>query len=55
MDGLSIGITSDLSSIRKILTILLMFIGMVGELIFGFGLLGDPEQEEKIIKNDLAM
>ena len=46
--GLSTGITGDLTILSKILVILLMFIGRVGVLTFGFALLArDKEENEK--------
>ncbi len=50
--GLSTGITGDLSNIGKILIIILMFIGRVGVLTFGFALLQQKGKELKNIKND---
>ncbi|WP_196891605.1 TrkH family potassium uptake protein [Aureivirga marina] len=54
--GLSTGITSSLSTLGKLLLILLMFIGRVGVLTFGFALLKRKEEEEKRHKKeDLAV
>ncbi|MEI6864468.1 potassium transporter TrkG [Flavicella sp.] len=53
--GLSMGITGDLSSTGKILIIILMFLGRVGVLTFGFALLHRKKQKQKNIKEeDLA-
>ncbi|NVK63300.1 MAG: potassium transporter TrkH [Flavobacteriales bacterium] len=54
--GLSIGITPDLTSLGKILVVILMFIGRVGVLTFGFALL--HQRKEKLAKarpDDLAV
>ena len=57
--GLSTGITGDLSSAGKVLVILLMFIGRVGVLTFGFALLerrrGAGIKEDKHLVDDLAV
>lgn len=54
--GLSTGITGDLSNIGKILIIILMFIGRVGVLTFGFALLQQKSKGIKKIKlDDLAV
>lgn len=54
--GLSTGITGDLSALGKILIILLMFIGRVGVLTFGFALLQrKKEGDEEILQDDLAV
>ncbi len=54
--GLSTGITSILSSGSKILLILLMFVGRVGVLTFGFALLSKKHKEKvEIVKEDLAV
>ncbi|WP_258691442.1 potassium transporter TrkG [Tenacibaculum aquimarinum] len=45
--GLSTGITGDLSNIGKVLIIILMFIGRVGVLTFGFALLQQKEKNKK--------
>ncbi|WP_459741649.1 TrkH family potassium uptake protein [Polaribacter sp. OB-PA-B3] len=50
--GLSTGITGELSNIGKILIIILMFIGRVGVLTFGFALLKQKENNYKKIKHD---
>jgi trk system potassium uptake protein TrkH len=54
--GLSTGITGELSSIGKILIIVLMFVGRVGVLTFGFALL---ERKNKVsnepVEDDLAV
>ncbi|MUH36248.1 potassium transporter TrkH [Zobellia amurskyensis] len=54
--GLSTGITGDLSSIGKILIIILMFIGRVGVLTFGFAMLQQKiEDSNPIVRDDLAV
>nr|BFF40127.1 hypothetical protein BACY1_19320 [Tenacibaculum mesophilum] len=54
--GLSTGITGDLSNLGKFLIIILMFIGRVGVLTFGFALLQQKQNElEKIKSDDLAV
>ncbi len=54
--GLSTGITGDLSSIGKLLIIILMFVGRVGVLTFGFALLERRQKtSEKIAEDDLAV
>lgn len=54
--GLSTGITGELSVVGKILIIILMFIGRVGVLTFGFALLKqDEETDEKATEDDLAV
>ncbi|MTI31027.1 TrkH family potassium uptake protein [Xanthovirga aplysinae] len=54
--GLSTGITGDLSPIGKILIIMLMFIGRVGVLTFGFALLARKQSNQSgYIENDLAV
>lgn len=54
--GLSTGITGELSSLGKLLIIVLMFIGRVGVLTFGFALLHRKEKEEqKLLVDDLAV
>ncbi|MEE4000954.1 potassium transporter TrkG [Tenacibaculum sp. FZY0031] len=50
--GLSTGITGDLSSLGKFLLIILMFIGRVGVLTFGFALVQQKQNEFKKIKSD---
>ena len=50
--GLSTGITGDLSNIGKVLIIILMFIGRVGVLTFGFALLHQKDNNLKKIKTD---
>ena len=50
--GLSTGITGDLSNIGKVLIIILMFIGRVGVLTFGFALLHQKNNNLKKIKTD---
>lgn len=54
--GLSTGITSELSEAGKILIIILMFIGRVGVLTFGFALLERKvSDDEAAIEDDLAV
>ena len=54
--GLSTGITADLSSLGKILIIMIMFIGRVGVLTFGFALLKQKHNYlNKIKEDDLAV
>lgn len=59
--GLSAGLTGNLSMAGKIMIIILMFIGRVGVLTFGFALLDfktekeKEEEEEKLEKEDLAV
>ncbi len=54
--GLSTGITGDLSSIGKILIIILMFIGRVGVLTFGFALVRQKQEDaQKFTIDDLAV
>ena len=55
--GLSTGITADLSAAGKVLVILLMFIGRVGVLTFGFALLHRKRKlaETRILEGDLAV
>ena len=54
--GLSTGITGDLSKVGKLLIIVLMFIGRVGVLTFGFALLERKQDEDQPeIKDDLAV
>jgi len=54
--GLSTGITGDLSNIGKILIIILMFIGRVGVLTFGFALLQQKDNDSKKFRaDDLAV
>jgi len=54
--GLSTGITSDLSQIGKILIIMLMFIGRVGVLTFGFALLARKQtNRDSHIEDDLVV
>jgi len=50
--GLSTGITGDFSAVGKILIILLMFIGRVGVLTFGFAVLHRKHQELETVKED---
>jgi len=45
--GLSTGITGDLTTIGKTLIIILMFVGRVGILTFGFALLEKTNQKKK--------
>tara|TARA_R110002049_G_scaffold65731_4_gene172342 strand:+ start:1472 stop:2827 length:1356 start_codon:yes stop_codon:yes gene_type:complete len=54
--GLSTGITGDLTDIGKVLVIILMFIGRVGVLTFGFALINKKQKEdEKYMQDDLAV
>jgi trk system potassium uptake protein TrkH len=54
--GLSTGITGDLTDIGKVLVIVLMFIGRVGVLTFGFALINKKQKEdEKYTEDDLAV
>lgn len=54
--GLSTGITGDLSSTGKIFIVILMFIGRVGVLTFGFALLAKKRrQDPSIAEEDLAV
>jgi trk system potassium uptake protein TrkH len=54
--GLSTGITGDLSEIGKLLTIILMFVGRVGVLTFGFALLQKKQDDDTaVIEDDLAV
>ncbi|WP_340065637.1 TrkH family potassium uptake protein [Ascidiimonas aurantiaca] len=54
--GLSTGITSELTNIGKVLVILLMFIGRVGVLTFGFALLERrSKRNDVIVEDDLAV
>ncbi|GAB2498400.1 hypothetical protein GCM10027164_32820 [Algoriphagus taiwanensis] len=54
--GLSTGITGDLSSTGKLLVIILMFIGRVGVLTFGFALLERQSKDSpEPIEDDLAV
>lgn len=50
--GLSTGITGDLSNLGKFFLIILMFIGRVGVLTFGFALLQQKQNELKKVKSD---
>jgi trk system potassium uptake protein TrkH len=54
--GLSTGITGELSSIGKVMVIVLMFVGRVGVLTFGFALLERKNKDSnEPIKDDLAV
>ncbi len=55
--GLSTGLTGDLSAIGKIWIIILMFIGRVGVLTFGFALLQrhKHQDDEGALQDDLAV
>ncbi|WP_282057185.1 TrkH family potassium uptake protein [Maribacter luteus] len=54
--GLSTGITGDLTAIGKILVIILMFVGRVGVLSFGFALLERKKKDSnEPIEDDLAV
>ncbi len=54
--GLSTGITSMLSSGSKVLLIVLMFVGRVGVLTFGFALLSKKHKDRVVlVKEDLAV
>ncbi|PTX58992.1 trk system potassium uptake protein TrkH [Kordia periserrulae] len=53
--GLSTGITGELSAVGKFLVIILMFVGRVGVLTFGFALLERKTKTEmNIVEDDLA-
>jgi len=54
--GLSTGITGGLSEVGKLLVILLMFVGRVGVLTFGFALLERQKNEsDEPLEDDLAV
>jgi trk system potassium uptake protein TrkH len=54
--GLSTGITGELTEIGKVLVIVLMFVGRVGVLTFGFALINRKQKEnENYIDDDLAV
>jgi trk system potassium uptake protein TrkH len=54
--GLSTGITGDLTAVGKFLVIILMFVGRVGVLTFGFALLERKSNNiEQPIQDDLAV
>ena len=53
--GLSMGITASLSSVGKIIIILLMFCGRAGPLTFGVALAGKAESAPTEQDNDLAV
>ena len=55
--GVSTGITGDLSSIGKIVIIILMFIGRLGVLTFGLAIWskGITQDDRKILKEDIAV
>ncbi len=53
--GLSTGITGDLSAIGKVFIILVMFIGRVGVLTFGFALLERKKKNTEFLEDDLAV
>lgn len=54
--GLSTGITGDLTEIGKVLVIILMFVGRVGVLTFGFALLKRKKEDNDLqIEDDLAV
>nr|WP_222845935.1 potassium transporter TrkG [Flavilitoribacter nigricans] len=54
--GLSTGITGELSTVGKLMVILLMFVGRVGVLTFGFALLERKSIDvPETIKDDLAV
>lgn len=54
--GLSTGITGDLTEIGKVLVIILMFVGRVGVLTFGFALLKRKTDDNNVqIEDDLAV
>lgn len=54
--GLSTGITGDLTEIGKVLVIILMFVGRVGVLTFGFALLKRKKEDNNLqIEDDLAV
>jgi trk system potassium uptake protein TrkH len=54
--GLSTGLTGDLTAIGKCLIIILMYVGRVGVLTFGFALLAREQKViEEILEDDLAV
>ncbi len=53
--GLSMGITSSLSVLGKLLIVLMMFCGRVGPLTIGMALAGKPSAEDKQGAADLAV
>lgn len=54
--GLSTGITGDLSSAGKVFIVILMFIGRVGVLTFGFALLARKNEDRREVhEDDLAV
>ncbi|WP_300008493.1 potassium transporter TrkG [uncultured Dokdonia sp.] len=54
--GLSTGITGGLTEIGKVLVIILMFVGRVGVLTFGFALLKRKKEDNDVqIEDDLAV
>lgn len=54
--GLSTGITAQMSDGGRILLVLLMYVGRVGPLSFGFSLLGSPgPRDSKVPQSDLAV
>ncbi len=52
--GLSLGVTSDLSGLAKIIICVLMFLGRIGPLSFGLALFG-PEENDHVVDDDLAI
>ena len=54
--GLSAGITGSLSTVGKVLLVVVMFIGRVGVLTFGFALLARKKPDSKdVLEEDLAV
>lgn len=55
--GVSTGITGDLSSIGKIIIIILMFIGRLGVLTFGLAIWskGITKEDREVLKEDIAV
>lgn len=53
--GISRGITGDLSSLAKIVIIVLMFIGRLGVLTFGLAIWARKEEEKKYLTEDIAL
>lgn len=53
--GLSLGVTSQLSEIGKLVIIALMFIGRLGVLTFGIAITSQDESLEDLSDNDIAV